>query len=213
MKDKTKFGVIGVDEVGRGCGAGSVVVCACFFKDDYEKLEALFEKVPNLTDSKKLTTKKRLKILEDLNISVDDLKLKIVYSIEELNFVIVERDASYVDKVNVLEATMDAMREAIAHFSPSHLLIDGDKDPKAQCQLSTELIIKGDSKNKLIALASVIAKEYRDNQMQKMEYLYPGYGMAKHKGYLTKEHREALFKKGPTDIHRKTFIKKFLKEE
>ena len=179
----------GIDEVGRGPLAGPVVACAVILPKDCDILW--------LNDSKKLTAKKR----------------------EELYDVILERAVSVgigmasperIDEINILQATYEAMREAIAGLKirPQVLLNDAVKIP--QVEISQVPIIKGDAKSLSIAAASVIAKVTRDRLMKDYDKLMPEYGFAKHKGYGSAAHMEAIRKFGSSPIHRQSFIKNII---
>lgn len=184
LSEGYKF-IAGVDEVGRGCLAGCVVAAAVLL--DFSK------PIPEgLNDSKKLSTKKRKSLDSEIK------KNALSYSIAQV-------EADEIDRINILEATKKAMRLAIEKLDPSadFLLIDA-------VQLKTlfipqKAIIHGDAISASIAAASIIAKNYRDNLMQEMDKVYPDYGFAKHVGYGTKAHFEALRKHGACEIHRKSF--------
>lgn len=176
--------IAGVDEVGRGPLAGPVIAAAVILDPD--------KPIDGLTDSKKLSEKKR-------NLLSEEIKLK------ALSWCIARAEPSEIDEINILNASLLAMSRAVEGLNkePNHCLIDGNKIPELRC--SAEAIVKGDLKEPAISAASIIAKVARDNEMCQMDALYPGYGFAKHKGYPTKQHREAIIAKGVTDIHRKSF--------
>ncbi len=183
-----------IDEVGRGCLAGSVVTCAIVMPRD------VF--IEGVNDSKKLTPKKRDKMF-------DIIKEKaIAIGIGEMN-------SSIVDEVNIKNATKMAMLQGIANLRdkdgnqivPDYLLIDAEKLDVDIPQMN---IIKGDATCQGIAAASIIAKVTRDRQMEELDKIYPNYKFAKNKGYGTKEHVKALLEYGPVDIHRQTFLKKIM---
>lgn len=205
--------ICGCDEVGRGPLAGPVVGCSVGVSTDGE-LSELFDFLRELgvTDSKKLTAKKRQKLLSDL--SLDELVSEKVYEINILKnfsvrFYIREISESLIDEINILNASLLTMKESFEKISSkesSLLLIDGNKVPKdLGDNVDAKTIVKGDSKSVLIGLASVIAKEYRDDLMTKLGVKYPGYGLEKHAGYPTKLHKEAIAQLGVTPIHRKSF--------
>ena len=185
---------IGVDEAGRGPLLGSVVACAVYINkiDDY-----IFEMV---NDSKKLSEKKR-KIIYDKLIISDSIKYGIGVASEK-----------EIDKINILNATFLAMNRALDKLDMRDKLVvvDGNKLIK-QYKGKQECLVKGDSKNLSIALASIIAKVTRDKMMYEYDKIYKEYGIASHKGYGTKKHYEAIEKYGILPIHRKTFLKKILK--
>lgn len=175
----------GIDEAGRGPLAGPVVAAACILPQDFY--------LSGINDSKKLTPKYR-SIFFSLLRSHPDIQFGVgVVSHEEI------------DAINILQATKLAMQRAIDQLStkPDFLLIDAVdlKDQPIPC-LS---LIKGDCRSQSIAAASVIAKETRDQMMLEFDKQWPQYGFAKHKGYGTKVHREAIETYGPCPIHRKTF--------
>ena len=181
--------IAGIDEVGRGPLAGPVVAGAVILPKDCDILY--------LNDSKQLTEKKR----------------------EELNGIILEKAVSFgigmnspetIDKINILNATYEAMQNAIANLSvkPTLLLNDAVTIPKVD--IKQVPIIKGDAKSISIAAASIIAKVYRDNLMVKYAEIYPEYDFASNKGYGSAKHIEALKKYGPTPIHRRSFIGNFI---
>ncbi len=176
--------IAGVDEVGRGPLVGPVVT-ACVILPKGFKLEGL-------TDSKKLSEKKR-EIFYD-------------YIMEHaISVSIGQKSEKVIDEVNIYEATKLAMYEAIenAQVKPEHVLIDAMKLEKLD--IPSTSIIKGDAKSISIAAASVIAKVTRDRMMVELDKKYPMYGFKKHKGYPTKAHVEAIDKYGIIDEHRKTF--------
>jgi ribonuclease HII len=204
----------GCDEVGRGPLAGPVVGSCVYIENRFltkENLELLVEL--GVTDSKKLSSKKRLKILEELNIDFNlinqkvDLninkKFKITYSTRVLSNEII-------DEINILRASLRAMSEAFIDCHTSEIsgkvLVDGNKLLEMNLEnVEEEFVIKGDSKSALIGLASIIAKEYRDSLMEKLSVQYPGYGLERHAGYPTKKHKEAIVDLGVTPIHRRSF--------
>ncbi len=186
-----------IDEVGRGCLAGSVVTCAVIMPQDLL--------IEGVNDSKKLTPKKRDQMF-------DIIKEKAIA------IGIGEMDCTKVDEINIKNATKLAMIRAVANLRdkdgnqiiPDYLLIDAEKLDINIPQLN---IIKGDAKCHGIAAASIIAKVTRDRQMEELDKIYPEYKFAKNKGYGTKDHVQALLEYGPTDIHRTTFLKKILNSE
>jgi ribonuclease HII len=177
--------IAGVDEVGRGCLAGSVVACAAILD--------LSKPLPKgLNDSKKLSAKRREMIAEEL------LQSGVNYAFGEVT-------AEEIDEINILQATKKAMRLAIEKLNPSadFLLIDALE--LKDVNLPQQGIIRGDSISASIAAASILAKTFRDNKMREYSKIYPEYGFEKHAGYGTAFHYEALRKFGATEIHRKTF--------
>lgn len=177
--------VAGVDEVGRGCLAGAVVAAACILD--------LSKPLPEgLNDSKKISKKKRELIAEELKQNV------LAYSIAQV-------EADEIDRINILQATKKAMRLAIETLKPNadFLLIDALE--LKDVNLPQKAIIKGDSVSASIAAASILAKTYRDDLMSELDKKFPEYGFAKHVGYGTKAHFEAIKLHGACEIHRKSF--------
>jgi ribonuclease HII len=184
LADGFRF-IAGVDEVGRGCLAGAVVVAAVILD--------LSKPIPaGLNDSKKLAAKKRATLNEEIRQNA------VAFSIAQV-------EADEIDRINILQATKKAMRLAIESLKPKadFLLIDAIelKDLK----LPQKAIIHGDAISASIAAASIVAKTYRDSLMQEMDKLYPAYGFAKHVGYGTKTHFEALKTYGACPLHRRSF--------
>ena len=175
--------VAGVDEVGRGPLAGPVIAAAVIMDTN---------NIPNgINDSKKLSKKNRLKI-------ADEIKKNSIYSIAEAS-------VKEIDEINILQASLLAMKRAIEGLSkkPMTVLVDGKFKPKTN--LPTHSIIKGDTQSISIAASSIIAKVYRDDLMKDFSKKYPEYLWEKNAGYGTKEHLLAIKKCGITPIHRKTF--------
>ena len=179
--------VCGVDEAGRGPLAGPVCAAAVILPDDCI--------IEGINDSKKISEKKR----------------------EQLFDVIIEKALAYniaygtleeIEKYNILEATYIAMNRAIdgLNINADFALIDGNRVPKG-IKIPCETVVKGDSKSFSIAAASILAKVTRDRQCIELDKQYPMYGIAKHKGYGTKVHMEALRKYGPAPIYRTKFIR------
>ncbi len=185
-----KYGyVCGIDEVGRGPFAGPVVACAVILPANSQILY--------LNDSKKLSEKKR----EELY----DVIMK-----EAVAVGIGMRDAGRIDEINILQATYEAMRDAIANLKvkPDVLLNDAVTIPGVE--IKQVPIVKGDAKSVSIAAASIVAKVTRDRMMVEYEKEYPGFDFASNKGYGTQKHIEALQAQGPTPIHRRSFIGNFI---
>lgn len=205
--------LIGCDEVGRGPIAGPVNACAVAIANSkvIQELESL-----NVTDSKKLTEKKRKNILEKLGINSNELELDKAYTVNltsgEFSFCVTEHTHQEIDEMNILQASLSAMKNASEYLNVEDalILIDGNKTFESSHQ--TQAVIKGDSKSVVIGLASIIAKTYRDEKMQDFDKKYPGYFLAKNAGYPTKEHKLAVEKNGPSPIHRKSFkgVKEFI---
>jgi ribonuclease HII len=177
--------IAGVDEVGRGCLAGAVVAAAVIL-DLSKPLPA------GLNDSKKISEKKRLVIDKEIRENA-------------VAFAIAQVEADEIDQINILQATKKAMRMAIESLSPPADFLLVDALELKELKLPQKAIIHGDAISASIAAASIIAKTYRDNLMQELDKVYPAYGFAKHVGYGTKAHFEALKTHGACEIHRKSF--------
>ncbi|MBR2721863.1 MAG: ribonuclease HII [Clostridia bacterium] len=182
--------VCGVDEAGRGPLCGPVFAAACILPDGLV--------LEGLNDSKKLTPKKR------------DLLFDLIQK-EAIAYSIAQASVEEINELNILEATLLAMRRAIDGLSvPAEFaLIDGNIN--RDFQIPARAVIGGDTKSPSIAAASILAKVARDRDCLELDRLYPQYGIAKHKGYGTKVHMEALKQYGPSPIHRTKFIR-FLDE-
>ena len=174
----------GVDEVGRGPLFGDVVTAAVILDPA--------NPIAGLADSKKLTEKRRDELFEEI-------------TSKALSWSVARASVSEIDQLNILHATMLAMQRAVEGLSiqPEFALIDGNRCPALSC--SSESVVKGDSRVAAISAASILAKVTRDREMQEFDLLYPGYGLAKHKGYPTAVHLEALRSLGPTPLHRRSF--------
>ena len=181
--------ICGIDEVGRGPLAGPVVAGAVILPKDCDILY--------INDSKKLTAAKR----EEL---YDEIMEKAVAA--GIGMVSPQR----IDEINILQATYEAMRQAIAQLSPQPDLLLNDAVTIPKVTMPQVPIIKGDAKSISIGAASIIAKVTRDRMMVYYDSIYPEYGFASNKGYGSAEHIAALKKYGPTPIHRRTFIKNFV---
>ncbi len=181
--------IAGVDEVGRGPLAGPVVCASVIMPLDDDKI------IEGITDSKKISEKKR-KVLSD--------RIKEV----ALSYCIYEISPEVIDEINILEATKKCMSSAVngLKIEPEVVFVDA---LKLDISYPQESIIKGDALSYSIGAASIIAKVYRDELMEKLDETYPEYGFKKHKGYGTKAHIDTIKEIGPCPIHRKTFIKNF----
>lgn len=186
-----------IDEVGRGCLLGDVVVCAIVMPEG--------QKIDGVKDSKKVSPKKREKLYD-------------IIKEESLGVGIGRVDASIVDEINIRQATLLAMEKAIENIvdsegnkiTPDFLLIDAERISSTIPQAS---VIKGDEKCHGIAAASIIAKVFRDRLCLEWDSEYPEYGIAQHKGYGTKQHREMILDYGPCPIHRMSFLTKILSQK
>lgn len=186
---------IGVDEAGRGPLFGPVVACCVYILDTSDEL---FDEIK---DSKKISEKKRQKLYERL-IKSD----KLIYAIGKAS-------NKEIDKLNILNATFLAMNRALKKMNLNKkVLVDGNLLIR-NYEGEQESIVKGDSKVLEIATASIIAKVYRDNILYEYDKKYKEYGFAKHKGYGTKQHYEAIKKYGILEEHRKSFLKKILRSD
>jgi len=193
MKTASRI-TIGVDESGRGCLAGPVVAAAVVFPGIY------YPWIDEIRDSKKISAKKRVSL-------ANNISKFCAWSIKE--------SAAYqVDEMNVLQATLCAMREAVydvynqcSEFNkPELVLVDGNTEIAGlDLPVEQQTLVGGDDLIKVIGAASILAKVYRDNYMLGIDAIHPEYGFAKHKGYGTSQHREAIMVHGPCPIHRKTF--------
>jgi len=178
--------ICGIDEAGRGPLCGPVVAAACILPPDVD--------IPRLNDSKKLSPKVRMQVYEQIK------EKALAYSValgtvEEIN------------QINILEATLLAMRRAVDNLEikPDYLIVDGNIF--RGFDIVGESVIKGDAVSCSIAAASILAKVTRDLLCDELDEMYPGYGIKQHKGYGTKVHIEALKELGPTPCHRKQFIR------
>jgi ribonuclease HII len=180
--------VAGVDEVGRGCGAGPVIAAAVIIPKDY-----LPKLVGRVKDSKKLSESKRESLFTEIT--------------ENCAWELGSRTNYVIDDINILEATKEAMREAVIQLKDvDFALVDGTvRLYDLFCQ--QRQVIHGDSKSISIAAASIVAKVIRDEGMRTLHWIYPQYGWIRNKGYLTKEHCEAIQTYGTTPYHRMSFKK------
>ncbi|MFN8370809.1 MAG: ribonuclease HII [Bacteriovoracaceae bacterium] len=227
---------MGVDEVGRGPLAGPVVACsvALYFESKSSGLSILsMLNDQGIADSKKLSPKKRQQILQNLNIDVSiienhqtyiQLKQHDAFLIFTLNL----QPPKVIDEINILEASLLCMKNATtANLSfldkanvelkaPITIWIDGNKGitlEKNKRKVSLNPVVKGDQNYLLVALASIIAKEYRDLFMVNLGCQFPQYGFQKHSGYGTKMHIENIKRFGVSSVHRKTFVKNFVEAD
>jgi len=175
----------GLDEAGRGCLAGPVVAAAVILPLDFHH--------PFLNDSKQLNAKQRAILKKEIeSVAID--------------YAVAEVDAPTIDQINIYKASVLAMHLAVDQLKhrPDHLLVDGNRFISYPLIPHT-CIVKGDSKFFSIAAASILAKTYRDELMEKLASEYPEYGWERNAGYPTIEHRKAILSHGPCHFHRKTF--------
>lgn len=176
--------IAGVDEAGRGPLAGPVVAAAVILNPH--------QPIVGLADSKKLSEKAREQLFTEITEKAQCYAIASA-SVEEI------------DQMNILQATLLAMRRAVSQLAiqPNEIWVDGNQDPK--CLVSTRLIIDGDALEPCISAASILAKVTRDRWMLVLDQTHPGYGLAKHKGYGTQAHLEALKHLGASPCHRRSF--------
>lgn len=178
------FPFAGVDEAGRGALFGPVVAGAVVIYPD--------RKIPDFKDSKTIDSRKRDRLFNEL------LECGHLHAVGVV-------EAEEIDRINILEATMKAMRLAVEALplEPKLALVDGNRGPRVKCAVET--VVGGDRRSLSIGAASIVAKVVRDRLMIKLDSEYPGYGLMKHKGYGTREHLSALRELGPSLLHRKSF--------
>lgn len=181
----------GCDEAGRGCLCGPVSCAAVILPEGF--------KCSELNDSKQLSASRR----EDLRIIIER---------EAVAWAVVMVEAEEIDRINILNASIEGMRRALDSLDvrPAHILVDGNRfkpylDPHLGMQTPHTTVVKGDATYMSIAAASILAKTHRDNLMMRYAAEYPGYGWERNMGYPTREHRAAISSLGPTPLHRKTF--------
>jgi len=176
--------IAGVDEAGRGPLAGPVMAAAVILDPDRE--------IKGIRDSKQLSSARRERLADDIRCHA-------------LAWSIASADVEEIDHLNILQATMLAMQRAVTSLSiaPAHVLVDGNRCPVLDYPV--EAVIKGDQKVTAISAASILAKVARDQEMIALDIQYPGYGLAQHKGYPTKSHLAALYEKGVTPHHRRSY--------
>lgn len=176
--------IAGVDEVGRGPLAGPVVAAAVILHPDHP--------IEGLVDSKKLSEKRRE-------------QLALIIRERALCWALGRAEVEEIDRLNILHASLLAMQRAVQALAipPDHALIDGNRCPDLPC--SAEAIVGGDASEPAISAASILAKVARDQEMVQLDQQYPGYGLARHKGYPTKLHVTALAELGVSPIHRRSF--------
>ena len=185
------FVIAGIDEAGRGPLAGPVAAGAVILPEDHDILY--------LNDSKKLSAKKR-------DMLFDQIKE------EALAWSVALVEPARIDEINILQATYEAMRLAVSQLKVKPSVLVNDAVTIPGIALPQVPVVKGDAKCISIAAASILAKVTRDRIMEEMDAQYPEYGFAKHKGYGTREHMDAIREHGPCPIHRRSFITRIVKE-
>ena len=183
--------IAGIDEAGRGPLAGPVAAGAVILPEDHDILY--------LNDSKKLSAKKR-------DMLFDQIKE------EALAWSVALVEPARIDEINILQATYEAMRLAVSQLKVKPSVLVNDAVTIPGIALPQVPVVKGDAKCISIAAASILAKVTRDRIMEEMDAKYPEYGFAKHKGYGTREHMNAIREHGPCPIHRRSFITRIVKE-
>ena len=193
LAEKGFSALCGVDEAGCGPLAGPVYAAAVILDPA--------DRIDGLNDSKKLSEKKREQLFPEIQARARAWAIALA-GVEEI------------DRMNILQARLLAMRRAISALEqrPDYILVDGNRDPKPE-EAPTLLIVKGDAKSASIAAASILAKVARDRAMAALDAEYPQYAFAKHKGYPPRLHRERILQYGPCPAHRRTFLKKLLSGE
>ncbi len=173
----------GLDEAGRGCLAGPVVAAAVILPPDFD--------IAGLNDSKQLTARKR----EALRVRIE----------AEADWCVAMASPQEIDEINILQASLLAMRRALRGLRqrPGHIAVDGNR--WRDCGVPFTTVVKGDGRYAHIAAASILAKTHRDELMERLDAEYPGYGLAGHKGYPTRVHYAALRQLGPSPVHRRSF--------
>lgn len=184
--------VCGIDEAGRGPLAGPVVAGAVILPPDCQ--------IPYLNDSKKLSEKKRELLFDEIREKAVSYGVGIVSS-------------GRIDEINILQATYEAMRQAIEQLKVKPRILLNDAVTIPMVDITQIPIVKGDAKSVSIAAASILAKVTRDRMMAEYDTIFPEYGFGKHKGYGTAAHIQALKEHGPCPIHRTTFIKNFVSRD
>ena len=174
----------GIDEAGRGCLAGPVVAGAVILPSDFN--------LPGLTDSKKLSARRRGVLAQAIKAQAVSWALGFSWPGE-------------IDRINILQATLKAMARALQALTvrPDHVLVDGNRP--FPCSVPLQTVVGGDLAHPCISAASILAKTFRDSLLECLDQQYPGYGLAVHKGYGTREHLAALRRMGPSTIHRRSF--------
>ncbi|MCI8524625.1 MAG: ribonuclease HII [Oscillospiraceae bacterium] len=184
--------ICGVDEAGRGPLAGPVCAAAVILPRGLE--------IPGLDDSKKLTDQRRRTLYDVITEAAEAWSVALA-------------DERVIDEINILQATLRAMQEAVAGLTvrPDLALIDGNREPALPMEAVS--IVGGDGRSASIAAASILAKVTRDRLMEELDGQYPQYGFAVHKGYPTRRHYAALDEFGPCPLHRRSFLKKYYEKK
>lgn len=176
--------ICGVDEAGRGPLAGAVYAAAVILPQSHP--------IVGLNDSKKLTARQRERLFDEIRMHA-------------VAWAVASASVAEIDSLNILWATMLAMKRAVEALSvmPQEVLVDGNRTP--DLVIPARAIVQGDATVPAISAASILAKVSRDREAERLEQEYPGYGFARHKGYPTPQHLEALNRLGPTPVHRQSF--------
>ncbi len=192
LKGIQPFPLIGVDEVGRGCLAGPVYAAAVFFLNE--------ECIHEVTDSKLLSETRREELSDKI---IKSHRVSVAFA-----------DVSEIDNMNILQASLLAMKRAVEglKINSGHILVDGNQKIPGLAHWAQTTVIKGDLRVAQISAASIVAKVHRDRVMKDLAKEYPNYGFEVHKGYATEKHRNAIASFGPIPMHRKSFagVKEFL---
>ena len=188
LKKKGFKTVAGVDEAGRGPLAGPVVAAACIVEDRVD--------IPEVMDSKQIAT--------------EEQREAVFAALERekgVTFAYAVIDHEEIDRINILQATLRAMEQAVEKLPepPAYIVVDGNRLPKGFDPATSEAMVKGDAKCYAVAAASIVAKVVRDRIMHELDREYPQYGFKVHKGYGVPAHKAAIFKHGPSPVHRRTF--------
>ena len=192
MQADRKLLICGIDEAGRGPLAGPVAAAAVILPPDHDLLY--------INDSKKLSESRREKLFDEICTEAAAWAVGIV-------------EPARIDEINILQATYEAMRKAVAQLDPAPDVLVNDAVTIPGISLPQIPVVKGDAKCISVAAASILAKVTRDRIMREMDAKYPEYGFAGHKGYGTKAHIEAIYEHGPCPIHRASFLTKILERK
>ncbi|HLQ84692.1 MAG TPA: ribonuclease HII [Salinisphaeraceae bacterium] len=184
MRPEQEILIAGVDEAGRGPLAGPVVAAAVILPGA--------ERMPGLADSKKLSAARRQQLAVEIRATA-------------LAWAVAQASVAEIDRLNILQASLLAMRRAVVNLAvrPAEVWIDGNQAP--ELAIPSRTFVRGDARIAAISAASILAKVERDQHMLELDEIHPGYGFARHKGYATKAHREALQRLGACALHRRSF--------